>query len=202
MILSVGKTKFKLSFSFVALIVLMIIVCDEKVVLYSLTSSLVHESGHLFFMCASGDKPDTVVFTLFGMRIDRAADVAALSYKKELLIALGGIIFNSAFAGICFVAYLISGSYDLLMLSAVNLVVVAVNSLPVYVLDCGRAVRYALLICTEKEKSEKYADAVSDAFIIIFTVASIGYFLAFGVNISLFCINLYLIFITLIKKWS
>ncbi len=201
MILSVGRTKFKLSFSFAALLVLMIILCEERIVIYSLACSLIHESGHLFFMYLSGDVPGKVVFTLFGIRIDRT-DGGAVSYKKELLIAFGGIIFNTLFALVCLTAYCFTERSDFVIISAVNLIIAAVNSFPVSVLDCGRALHYAFLMRTSKEKSEKYSDTVSAVFTAAFTAVSLLYTVIIGFNISLVCINLYLIFITVIKKWS
>ncbi len=201
MIFQIGKTRFRLSFSFVALIVTMIILCEERIVLCSLVSSIVHECGHIFFMYISGDTPRNIEFTIFGIRIDRNSGVG-VSYCKEIIIALGGIIFNIIFAGICYVLYVGNASENYLIFSVVNIIIAAVNSFPVSVIDCGRAVRYAFLIYKDKESSEKYSDCISKIFVIIFTVASSLYFLIFGINISLFAINIYLILITIIKKWS
>ena len=104
MIFYIGSIKIKLSFSFVALIVLMIIMCDERTVICSLLSSVIHECGHLFFMCVTTDIPKCIDFTLFGMRIDRNSNTC-ISYKKEVLVALGGIIFNITFAAAGIILY-------------------------------------------------------------------------------------------------
>ncbi len=201
MIFQIGKTRLRLSFSFVALIVLMIILCEERVVLYSLVSSLIHESGHLFIMCILGDVPKNVELTLFGMRIDRAGNII-LSYKKEIFIALGGIIFNIVFALLCLALYKIYELPDFLVVSVVNLIIAAVNSFPVSVLDCGRAVKSAFFAVKSRETSEKITENISYIFIVVFAVISTIYIAFYGVNISLIAINLYLFFITIIKKWS
>ena len=87
-------------------------------------------------------------------------------------------------------------------LTVVNAVIAAINSFPVSVLDFGRALRFVLLIYTDKETSDRYADVVSLCFVCIFTVFTLLY-TAFGsINISLIAINLYLILITFKKKWS
>ncbi|MBE6774748.1 MAG: hypothetical protein E7543_00985 [Ruminococcaceae bacterium] len=201
MIFFIGTTKIKLSFSFVAFIVLMIMLCEENIVLLSLVSSFIHECGHLFFMFLSGDMPQSISFTPFGIRIDKA-NSSVVSYKKEALIALGGIIFNIFFSVLFFILYLCLGVNKFLILSAVNTVIAAVNAFPVSVLDCGRALRYALIVLKDDASAEKYADTVSSVFIALFTGATVAYTLFLGANISLIGINLYLIFITVIKKWS
>lgn len=194
-------TKLKLSFSFVALIVLMIILCDESVVLCSLAASLIHECGHLFFMYIFADIPKYIEFSLFGMRIENKPD-SVVSYRSELLVSLGGIVFNMIFAAIGFVLYNVFSLYYFAVFSAVNIVVALVNSFPVSVLDCGRAVRCFILMYCKTDKWEKYAELISKGFVLIFIVVSLLYFCYCGFNISLLAINLYLILITIIKKWS
>ncbi len=201
MIFHIGKTNLRISFSFIALIVLMILLCEESIVLYSLISSIIHECGHLFFMYFTGDIPLRVDLTLFGMRIDKCNNVH-ISYKNEFLIALGGIIFNSAVALFCLIVYYKFRSPHLIYVSVINFVIAAVNMFPVSVLDFGRAVRFALLLSCEKEKGEKIADVISLSFVIIFVLFSVFYFIFVKINISLLAVNLYLIFITIIKKWS
>ncbi len=198
MILRSGSTKIKLSFSFVALTVVMLLVCNEEIVLWSFVSSVIHECGHLFFMVISGEKTRIIEITVFGMRIDRA-EVSCISYKKEILIALGGIIFNLIFGVVFFTAYKLCGNYDLMMISAVNFIVAAVNSIPVSALDLGRAVRY---VFRYMELNERYPEIFSYVCTVIFVFLSAIHISIHGINISLIVINLYLIFITVIKKWS
>lgn len=201
MIFEVGKTNFKLGFSFVALVVLMLILCDEKIIFLSLCSSLIHESGHLFFIYAVGDKPQNVELTLFGMRIDRSQQYK-LSYGKEALISLGGIIFNLIFALICYIIYAMYDNEVFFMLLSVNLVIIFINSLPVKVLDSARALKCILLIYFVEEKCERISDILSYLFVIIFTASVLFYTVFFDVNISLIAVTLYLFTITIIKKWS
>ena len=84
MIFHIGKTEFKLTFSFVALLGIMVIVCEEKIVIYSLLSSVIHESGHLLFMYLFKTPPEKIELSLFGIRIDRTEKVC-ISYKKRFL---------------------------------------------------------------------------------------------------------------------
>ena len=201
MILQAGKTRFKLSFSFIALIVLMILFYEEKIIVLSLISSFIHESGHLSFMYLFGDSVKSVELTFFGMRIDKNSSTN-LSYKKDIIIALGGIIFNLAFAVVCYIIYAAYRLRCFLILSAVNLVIAAINSFPVSMLDTGKALRCCLLLHFSKESADKVSDLISLIFIIVFSAFSVLYFVFYNVNISLFAINIYLILITILKKRS
>ena len=198
MIFRLGNTKIKLSFSFVALTVMMILMCNEEIVLCSFLSSFIHECGHLFFMGITGEKLEKIEMSLFGMRISRT-EKSSVSYKNEILISLGGIIFNCLFSASFFLIYRITDIYVFMILSAVNIIVAAVNSFPVSALDLGRAVAYTLKY---KDYDSLNIRMFSYIFTAVFVILSSLYILTYGVNISLIAINLYLIFITVIKKWS
>ncbi len=198
MIFHFGSTKVSLSFSFVALTVTMILVCNEEIVLCSFLSSFIHECGHLFFMHLTGEKSESIEMSVFGMRISRGEN-SGVSYKNEILISLGGIIFNLAFAVIFFSAYKLSENNLFLIIGTVNIIVATVNSFPVEALDLGRALRYVMLY---REISESRFRVISCAFTVLFVFASAFYMSVYGLNISLSVVNIYLIFITVIKKWS
>lgn len=198
MIFRLGSIRIKLSFSFVALIALMMLVCDSEIVLCSFLSSVIHESGHLFFMCIMEDEPAKIEFSFFGMRISKASNFST-SYKNEIVIALGGIIFNLIAGVLFYVVHKLSGKSELLIISVVNIVVAAVNSFPVCPLDSGRALRYLLKY---KEIDESLFNVISCIFTGLFVFLSALYIVLFGINVSLIAVNLYLIFITVIKKWS
>lgn len=201
MIAENGKTAIKISFPFFALITAMLLCCDEKVVLLCLTSSLFHECGHLIFMYIFGDIPSLVEFGVFGIRIEREQS-SVISYKKEALIALGGILVNFTVALWGIIYYYIRKADSGLEIFFVNVLIATVNIIPAKVLDMGRAIKCLLLLRYKEEKAERIADAVSFCAVNIFAVAVIFYTLCFSVNISLIFIAIYLYIITVIKKWS
>ncbi len=201
MIFRIGRLKLKLSFSFVALTALMVILCEEKIVIYSLLSSFIHETGHLFFMWVTGDLPKIIELSFFGMRIEKAEQVC-ISYKKDFFVAIGGIAFNLLTVLICIALNNFLRSAYLSEFAAVNLIVASINSFPVSALDGGRALKSVFLLSNDKDVSDGYSVFFSDIFLIIFTAATVIYIIFYGINISLVAIILYLIFITIIKKWS
>ena len=91
--LELEKTRLEFSISFVIVVALMLIFFDEKIVLFSVFSSLIHECGHLFAIRICGERIERVVFGAFGLRIERRA-FSNTPYKNEVIIALGGIAVN------------------------------------------------------------------------------------------------------------
>lgn len=201
MIFRIGKTNIKLSFSFIALIAFMVILCDERIIVFSLIASFLHEFGHLIFLSVFSESPKKLEFSFYGIGIGRSCK-AELSYRKEAFIASGGIISNFFFGILFYAAYVFTDTLSFFEISAVNIIVAAINSIPVYTLDCGRVIRYILLTRLESQKAELIAIFISSASLLLFTAFTVVYLSFYGINISIIAINLYLIFITIIKKWS
>ncbi len=193
------KTIFELSFSFAALLTVMLLLCDEGVVLLCLLSSFFHEGGHLFFMYLFGDVPEKISLGAFGMRIERRS---FLSCKKEAIVALGGIIFNLVLCCVSAVGYMLTASRYALELIAVNGFVAMLNSIPVGVIDMGRAVECILMSRLTAEKACRIMGIISTVSVVLFTLAFFAYTGYFGFNFSFTAVTIYLIFITIIQKWS
>lgn len=199
MIAEIGRTRIRLSFSFAATVTLMLYLCDEGVVLTTLSASLFHEAGHLFFLRAFGEIPTDIEFSAFGMRITRPPH-SALSYKKETVVALGGIIFNLFAAALCSAFFSAEKSNPLSLATPVNIIVAAVNSLPNRYLDAGRALYYLLLGTVSQETAERILDTVSYAFTLLLFLFWLFFSLFVKVNISLSAVTLYLVLITFKRK--
>lgn len=166
----------------------------------SLFSSLIHESGHLILMCLFGDRIHYVELSLFGMRIEKQSTL--LSYKKEALIAMGGIILNFLSAFLGFVMYLIFTREDFLFFSAVNGFIALVNMIPVKILDFGRFIQCFLSQRYDEEKSERVLDILSALCTVLLSLACVLYCVFIRLNISFIAVTVYLNVITFKKKWS
>lgn len=195
-----GKTQLCVRFSFAAVITLMLIFCDEGIVLMSFLSSVLHECGHLFLMRLFGERISRVELGLFGMRIEKQGD--NLCYKKEALAAMGGIIVN--FILLCifsFIGFFYKSTYCSAF-AFVNLLIIAVNMLPVRVLDFGRCIYCLLCERLDSQSGERIIDLISFIFAVSLNVFCIIYCFCFKLNISLIAVSLYLDIITFKKKWS
>ena len=199
--LDIGRVRVNLSFTFAAVVTLMLLLCKEEIVIASLFSSLFHEGGHLFFMLVFSDAPESIIFGAFGIRIERS-DGVCLSYKKEAVIALGGIIGNLILAFLSILFYYFSNSSVCFGFFCVNVFVAAFNLLPVRQLDAGRFAECML-------RSAFAASAVDGVlrFINLFTVSfllvgCILYNIYVGLNVSLIAVTVYLIFISILKEFN
>ncbi len=199
MVIELFETRLKLTFSFFAVITLMFLTAEERVVAVCLLSSLLHECGHLFFMLVFGEKPNEVVFGAFGIRIERLG-ASSLSYKKEAVIALGGVAVNFVLALVFFVYYVFSKSETAILGIFVNLFIASLNLMPVGVLDLGNFLRYILLVKYDEEKTAKVLSSVSDVSVCLFCAFTIFFTLIFSVNVSLIAVCVYLITVNLKKR--
>ncbi len=201
MTLNIKGTEIRLNFSFVFVITLMLIFSQQIIVMQCILSSLLHEAGHLLFMVIFGEKILSVNFGAFGVRIERVSK-ANLSYKKDALIALGGIIINFLLAFLGVMYYYFMKSENALRFSLINVFVAAFNCVPVNVLDMGRALRSMLMTKYDETKADRLLGIASFVSVNIIMTFCFGYCLLVGVNLSLIFVSLYLYVITLFKKWS
>lgn len=201
MTLIVGNTRYRVDFSFSLTVTLMVLFCHDDTVLLCLVSSMLHETGHLAFMYIFHQRIESVTFGAFGVRIDRQFSTA-LSYKKEAVIAVGGICVNLLVAFMGAVYYYLTDSIFSLKFAAVNIVIAIFNSIPIETLDMGRVLRYTLLCFYDETKCRKILYVISVVSVNLLALVCIIYSFCFGVNLSLIAVTVYLYAITLFKKWS
>jgi len=200
MIVDLPLFQLRIRFSFAAVITVMLLFCEEKIVLMSLFSSLIHESGHLLLMLFYGDRINYIELGLFGMRIEKEGTV--LSYKKEGLIAMGGIFLNFICAVISVTGFLILGKESLMVFAVVNGFIALINMLPVKTLDFGRCLVCLLNEKYGEEKSGRITEMLSSVFTLIFSAVCVLYCIFIRLNFSFIAVTLYLNIITFKKKWS
>lgn len=131
--ISVGGVQLGISFSFPAVIALVLLTgCDEGSLLTALMCCCLHECGHLFFMMLFGHRPEAV--TLYGGGIRITPQKGRIeSFGKDLTVLLAGcgVNFILAWAGL-----LMHGMTSFVQ---INLLLGAFNLLPFKQFDGGRA---------------------------------------------------------------
>lgn len=125
--------------------------------LYILLFSALHELGHLITLYLFKGRADKLVFAYYGIGLKRRAE---LSYIKELIFLLSGIIVNLVF-------YLFGIHRE------INLVLIFINALPIYPLDCGRAFKLILNNILSLNVSDKLYNAFSIMIIIALIVLAV-----------------------------
>lgn len=189
------KLRIRLNFSFAATVTLMLCFCEEKVVLTALLASFLHESGHILLLILFGCTPVSVTLSAFGMCIDRPPH-SGLSLKKEIAVALGGILFNLSAAFAFSVLRYIHPTELFDFALAVNLTVALINSVPNINLDLGRAIYCFMLIFTTEERAEGLMSILSALFALLTVIFFILYTAMEKLNISLAVVTLYIVILT------
>lgn len=194
MTVEIFEVKFKLEFSFFAVLTLMLLLSDTYTTVICFVCSMLHEAGHIFFMFAFSCKPDVIEFSAFGLAIKRKSDML-ISYKRQFLIAMGGIIVNFILAVGSIAVYSFTANNLFFIIFFINLFIALLNMLPVEVLDMGRALNSLLMMKYDEVKTEKLLSLISDITVLAFTVFCILFFYFISVNISLCAVCIYLILI-------
>ncbi len=195
MIAEIGGAGIRLKFSFVAAVTLMLYFCEERVVLITFLASIIHESGHLILMSIYRVPVKNIELGAFGICIERT-EVSFAGYRKEALIALGGIAFNLIACLLSWLLYAAVSKEALMLFAAVNLLVALFNSLPSFFLDMGRAVGFLLLTVFSQERTEKITACISVFTALMLDTALIVYTAFIGFNVSLFAVTVYLNLLT------
>ena len=174
--------------SIFALLFTMMSISSSPHPILMLISYLVHEAGHLFFAKVMGAKIRKIRGGVFKLAI--SYDCAHISYKREALVCLGGVIFN---IGLAMLALTIKNSDIRGFLIVCNLSLAFMNLYPVSILDGGRIVRTVLLATVSEEKAEKISRYVS--FFGAFLLWLIATYLQLVVksNVSIFFISVFLL---------
>lgn len=188
----ISSVKVQIRFSFFAVTAAMLFCARHEIVIICLLSSLFHECGHLFFLALFGERPERIVFAQFGIRIDRQQSVS-LDYKKEAVIALGGIAMNFLLCVFFTAVYFICKNELLLYGVFSNILIAALNMMPIDMLDCGNFLRYMLLMRYDEQKTEKVLKRVSDITALVMTALFVVYTICFSFNLSFAAVEIYVI---------
>ncbi len=183
------ETKITISFLF-ALVVAVIGISDKtNSTVLCLISAALHELGHLSAIFIFGEKPKEIVFTPFGIRIERREN-HSLSFTKEAVCAFSGPFIN------LILALIFRNTY----FSEVNLAIAFLNLLPCEPLDGSKILENILKNKLSSEKVEKISLIIS--CITVFPVAVTGFILLFESkgNFTLLLVSFYLIFFIALKK--
>ena len=194
----IGKTVFHIGFPFAAVLSLMLLLDESATAITALICCILHETGHLLCLFAMSAPPDRVELGAFGMRIEKSA--APLSYKEETAAALAGPAVNFVLALIFFVLCRARNADYLSGAVALNLCAGIFNMIPVEPLDGGRALKNALLIRFDEQRTEKIIDIVSLVTLIPLTLCGIAVLKNSGYNFTLLLVCVYIAAYLLMKN--
>ena len=182
------KTRVNLSFSFWAVVTLMLLIDRSNTAILSLISAVLHESGHIFLMYMFSSPPEKLTLGFFGMRIEKREN--ALSYLQEALVAFAGPCVNLLICLLSFIIYQFCEEEIILRLAFINLLLGAFNLIPIEPLDGARIIKNTLSIFFNEQCIEKILNIflyifLSLLFMICLVVTS---FYGFNFTLLIFCV--------------
>lgn len=197
----IKNTTYKISFSFLALILYIITLKNNRIMGVVLLFAILHEIVHLIFIYLFSIHPKEVSFTIFGANIKRNL-TAINNINSEIIINASAPVFN-LFTGAIF--YLLSrwfSGYSSVFseLSIINFVLGCFNLIPFYTFDGGNVLKYLLMKFFNERRTEQVLTYVSLAVTIVFSFVSIYIFLNYKHNFSLFIMCIYMFLSIIFKK--
>lgn len=176
----------KISFTFFAVILLVICFDNEKILLVSLIFSLLHEIAHVIFIYLCGGGIDEFSLTLLGGNIKRNQNYKS-SNIKEAIISLSAPATN-LFVGALFLL----GEFQ--TVGYVNLVLGIFNVLPFYDFDGGRGLYYILSNHLNYTKIVKILNITSVLSVTFVSSVTVTLFFNHKTGVSALLLSTYMIF--------
>ena len=185
------STQIIISYLFICLTALCIIMNIFKGFLLCLFAVAVHEAGHLIPMCKFGHCPNEIKILPFEISISDNSRQQR-TFKQNLIIIIFGPLANFVCFIILYLLYLFCDEIFLLPALA-NISVCLFNLMPVLSLDGGQMLYLLLSRRFSYKTSEKIVDIIT--FIFLFPLAALGFLILFNskYNFSLLLICVYLV---------
>ncbi len=155
-----------------------------------ISAALVHEAGHMTLLSLLGIKKPELSLGLLGA--DITADTSRLSYGREMLVYLGGILFNALATGVSLLCLKHSFDMRVMLFCLSNILYASFNLLPVRGLDGGRALECALLSrLDDLWLAERILMAVSVISSLTLAVFSVYMTVSLGASVSLITLSVW-----------
>ena len=150
----------------------------------------IHECGHLVFAKLAGAQIKK--FKIGPLRLSLTYDCSSLTYKREMLVEVGGIVANLlvALLLLLFGAHCTSSGAFFI---TCNFSLAIMNLYPVSILDGGGLLKSLLFMILAGDVAEKAAKAVSFASAILMWIVAVYLQIVFAQGFSLFFISVLLL---------
>lgn len=194
---SLFGTKIYVSFLFTATVSFMLATDRTGLVIPTLFSVLIHETGHLFTMWVTDCAPREIRLIPASVQI---IEEYSRPQKARAAVSVSGPLANVAVGAALFINAHISGSDTAMKFALINGVVAAFNMLPVSGLDGGRLL--LILLCRKKDlyAAMRTVNAITAVLAAAVFLAGIYLIIKGSVNLSVFIVALYLAVCAILKK--
>lgn len=191
--------KITISFTFFALIILLVIFNKNDFLYLSCFFAIIHELGHLFFLNKFGVKICELKISLFGANI-KTENFKKISIKKDVIVLLSGPLVNLIFSAVLYFVNLIIKNVDLSNLILINLGLGIFNFLPFYNFDGGKIIEILLKSKFNEKIAETIVSCISFAILVPFTLFSVNIFLRNYKDFYFLVVSLLMLLTIILKK--
>ncbi len=181
--------------SFMIMICLVLLIDKTGIMLFSLLSALIHETGHIVFIILSKKKISKILFQIGGIIIDSKG---VTSYKNEFVIAIGGCLLNFIFFLISLLLFVKTNNELYMIFSATNLGLFLFNLMPIENLDGMDLLRIFLNKYFDFNKSKTLSKIISYSFIFISFLFSLFLILQYKIKPVILICLIYLLILSII----
>jgi Zn-dependent protease len=169
---SLFNVSIKIEYS-IFLVIALSLILENYNIIFVLLFSCFHEIGHIATLYFFKGKADVITISYYGIGLKHSSK---LNYLQEIIFLISGVAINYAFA-------------LLNIKREINLAIALLNSLPIYPLDVGRALKLILNNIFSLNISDKIYKAVSAITIFLFIIIAL-----YLKNLNLILISIYIIF--------
>lgn len=192
--LRVRDTLLRLDFTFLAVLLLFLVLDQSGFALMGLYACLIHELGHLLAMLFVGCSPDRILFYGAGVKITSYQE-----YKLPFAAQLTVLSFGSLTNLIAFAVLYICGSGNLptQMFGVIHLLIGLFNLLPLPIFDGGRILALVLGRILSEQAARRLSRIVGIVLLTLLLGLSIVLFLGGHINFTAVATIGYLCFVAL-----
>lgn len=189
---------FSISFPFLAIITLLLLVDKNDTIFWGITAALIHELGHITAMLIKKCQPHSINFKAFDINIIDKSRIKK-SYNDDLFILLAGPCANVIFGAILYLCYLFFGSRWLIKPIFENFFIAFFNILPIESLDGGQICFNLFCRKLNVKTASKITAFIS--FLVLLPIAVLGFYILIvsKYNFFLLLLSCYLMTILLLK---
>lgn len=195
MIFTLFKIKFNISVPFAVVLSFLLITDQTGFMSASVLAVSVHEIGHLAAMYFTNALPESISFGFGGIEI---ISRSFTSFSKSLAVCISGPLANMVFFFIFYAVGKTADSYLVFCFAAVQLLVGAINLMPIRGLDGGDLLKY-ILSATVKCNPEFVLRWVSIIFSCAVLVLGVMVSVKNVSNPSLLLLGIYLIMLNIFR---
>lgn len=190
-----GKSRIVISFSFFAIILILMIVDKRGIVPLSLLASFLHELVHCIFIFIFTGAPKEIKISILGGEIRRKNNVR-VSVFKEFIIYASAPLFNIISGLLLYNDKYLNASF----FSQINLFLGLFNILPFYSFDGGKMLECILQNKLSAKKASTIITVVSIITTSLFCICALITNMYLQKNVSMIIIALFMVLSMFFKK--